>query len=251
MGWQVLEQLIRRDIRVKFGQSRLSFLWPLASQFAVVFVCAVLSSQRVLNTGEYELPQLVHVLYGVSLWQLFSGVLLSSATSLTRASSLITKASFPKIVVVLASCGVPLVEFCIRLVPLFFAFFYERYSPSWEIVFLPFIIILVVILALAIGVFLSLFNLLFRDLEKIISVFLSFGLFLSPAIYPLPKNNFLLAINQLNPFTPIIVTSHDLMLGRGLSYPFYFSLVILGSILIFVFALRLFQFSIHRIVERA
>lgn len=250
-GRDLIRQLVLKDIKVRYGQSRFSLVWSLFPQLAAVLIYTALSKYKVVNVGSYDLPELLHIVWSISLWQLFSGMLLATTNSLSTVGPLLVRANFAKSLLVFSSCGLPLVEFFIRIAPVIGVIFFEKYVPSWTSIFLPVLILQTIIMAVTIGFILSLINVLYKDLDKIVSIFLSFGIFLSPIIYPLPENKFLFFVNNLNPFTPVLVTTQNLISGSNLEFPIYLPIVSIATIFLFFFSWKIFNISVQRVSERA
>ena len=244
-------RFIYRDIAVRYRQSFLGYIWAVLPQIATVALFTYLSQHRVFDMGKTQLPYVIHALWSISVWQLFASCLLGSTTSLAGAGSLVTKINFPKETLILASVGQSFFDFLIRLIPIIIVMFWFSFIPSWEIVFIPFILLAIILFALGIGFILSIVNLIIRDAANAISIFLTFGIFLAPILYPPPVHDTFVLINTLNPFSPLLIATQELLSGSNFIYPTALLISSVISIVTFFIGWRIFHITLPRVAERA
>ena len=201
--------------------------------------------------GETDIPYVIYALWSISLWQLFSGCIVNCTNSLIKAGTLVTKVNFPKECVVVAMLAEPILDFIIRLIPVSFVVVWLGYVPSFNAILLPFIVFVVVILALGLGLMFSVLNLFLRDVGGVISMVLTFGVFLSPVFYPPPSVSPFCWVNYLNPFSPLLISTQDLIAGNELSMPLMLAAVTLGAFVCLIVGWVIFLAAIPRVAERA
>jgi len=114
---ELIWRLILRDISVRYRQSVLGYAWAIIPAVVTVGISAFLTGSRVVSIGATAIPYVAYALWGISLWQLFSGCLTACTNSLAHSGSLVTKIHFAKEALVIAALGQPLFDFLIRLVP--------------------------------------------------------------------------------------------------------------------------------------
>jgi lipopolysaccharide transport system permease protein len=248
---ELVQRLIIRDISVRYRQSIFGYLWALAPQIVTVAIFTFMARHRIFDIGETQLPYVIHALWSISLWQLFSSCLIRCTSCLVNAGSLVTKINFPKEVLVISALGQPIFDFMIRLLPVSIVMIWYGFVPSSGIIFIPFILMLVILLALGIGFILSIINLIFRDIANAISILLTFGLFLAPILYPPPVTDTFSLINTINPFSPLLIATQELLLGSDITY--LYPLLVVGFLSIFIFLIgwRIFHITMPRAAERA
>jgi lipopolysaccharide transport system permease protein len=250
-NWELIFIFALRDFKVKYNHSLLGYIWALLPQLATVGLFTVLAQKRVFNMGTTDLPYVLHALWSVSLWQLFSSAILNSQNSLVNSGSLILKDSFEKVTLVISAIFPSLLDFFIRLLPIIAACIWYNYIPTSHIMLIPILIFFVILMAVGLGLYLSVTNLVFSDLSNITSILLTFGLFLAPILYPPPTNGLFSMINYLNPFSPLLIATQDLMAGRiidNLPSVIFSSLL---SIIIFISGWRFFHLALPKAVERS
>ena len=261
-GWQIMFQelaesrrliwlLILRDISVRYRQSILGYVWAVVPQVATVAVFAFLYSSRVLPIGGTKIPYIAYALWGVSVWQLFAACLTNCANSLTASGSLVTKINFPREALVIAALGQPGFDFVVRLVPVIAVFIGWNVLPSWQTLLMPLFLVPVVLLALGLGFVLSIANLVIRDTANALGTALIVGMFLTPVLYPPPVRWPFYLINVVNPLSPLMAASQDLIAVGFLTRPEMFIVACIFSTALFLAGWRAFRITILRVIGYA
>ncbi len=128
------------------------------------------------------------------------------AISLVQNSNLLTKVYFPRLVIPASAVLAGLVDFAVSFVILLLLMAGYGIAPSWHIVFLPLFLILALGAALAVSLWLSALNVLYRDVQYVIPFLVQLWMFISPVIYPIDSipAGALRAVFTANPMTGII-----------------------------------------------
>lgn len=180
---ELLYFLIWRDVKVRYKQAALGILWvvlqPLLSTLILTIFLGKLA--RVPSDG---LPYPVFVYAGLLPWTFFAAAVTSSGNSLVGSSNLITKIYFPRMIIPGASVGARLVDFGIGFLNLIGLMIYYRVGISKTILVLPLVIVLITLLALAIGMWASGINVKYRDVGVALPVLIQLWMFASPVMYP-------------------------------------------------------------------
>ncbi len=167
---------------------------------------------------------------------------ITSATgSISSNSSLITKVYLPREIFPLAAISAKLIDLGLTALILigFLIFFGVPFQLS--LIFLPVILLVQLLLLIGVSFILSATNVFFRDVENILSVFLTAWLYLSPVLYAvsLVPSEFQFWY-RLNPMVGIIEAYRDVILyGNFPSRDFFNSFVF--SIIIFTFGIVYFK----------
>jgi lipopolysaccharide transport system permease protein len=121
----------------------------------------------------------------------------------------------------------------------------------WSLLLLPFVILGAVLFGTTIGLFLTPLSMLYKDIGKIVGMGFSFLMYITPVVYPVPGDGLMRTLMEINPFTPIILTSRDLIIGANPAYLTYYFVVLVATLPLFFFALLAYRISIPVIVERS
>lgn len=243
--------LAKRNVSVKYRQSILSYLWVVIPPIFAVLLFSYLISQRVINVGTTSIPYLSYALLNISIWLFFSNALMSATKSLVDAGTLVTRVNFPKISLVIASISDAVLEFFIRLFAVAAVFYMQGVVPSWQIVFIPLILMPVLLLAMGLGFLLSILNLVMRDTANVMAIALTLGMFLTPVLYPPPTLEPFVYLNLLNPISLILNNIHAVLVTGILADGKLLFVAGLLSLTIFLAGWRVFNLAMLRINERA
>ena len=243
--------LIQRDISVRYRQSILGYLWAVIPQLATVSVFAFLHASRVMPIGGTRIAYVAYAAWGISVWQFFAACLSSCANSLVSSGSLVTKLNFPRETLVIAALGQPVFDFCVRLLPVMAVFIWYGVTPSWNIIFMPLVLLPIMLLALGLGFILSIANLVIRDTSNALGTVLTIGMFLTPVLYPAPVRWPFYLINLLNPLSPLLTATQDLLAGGGFTSPELLAVACLLSLIVALGGWRAFRVTIPRVAGYA
>jgi len=248
---ELIWRLMIRDFSVRYRQSVLGYVWAVLPQIVTVAIFTFLSRHRVFDMGETALPYVIHALWSISVWQLFSSCLVGCTNSLVSAGSLVTKINFPKEALVLAAVGQGVMDFMIRLLPVTVVFIWFEFLPSWHAVAIPFLLLAVMLMAIGVGFFMAIINLVLRDAGNAISMLLTFGMFLAPILYPPPVREPFVVVNYLNPFSPLLIATQRLMSGQEIIFSTSLIVALVLSVTLFFLGWRVFHITMPRVAERA
>ncbi|HRW36322.1 MAG TPA: ABC transporter permease [Aquihabitans sp.] len=183
--WQYREligNLTRKELKVKYKNSVLGFVWSLLNplMYLVVFslVFNIISQVEVAYYG-------IFFLAGLLAWNLFSTALGQGTSSIVQNAQLVTKVWFPREALVLASVFSALVHFFLQGTVLIAAMVVFRRFPDPE--YLPiFLLALAVtlVLATALAIALSAVNVYLRDTQHLLEVALLAWFWMSAIAYP-------------------------------------------------------------------
>jgi lipopolysaccharide transport system permease protein len=238
--------LIMRDISVRYRQSMLGYLWAVIPQVVMVAAFAALNAWRIVPMGRTAIPYVIYAAWGISVWQLFAGCLSACTTSLAAAGSLVTKINFPRECLVIAAVGQPIFDFLVRLVPVFAVFAWYGFTPSVSTIFLPLMLCPVLFIAVGFGFILSIANLAIKDIGNALGTALTIGMFLTPVLYPPPVRWPFTLINVLNPLSPLLSTTQDVIALGTVTVPGSFAAAYFFAVLVFLAGWRGFRSAILR-----
>ncbi len=243
-------QFFRREFLALYKQSFLGFSWAIMMPLASVSTFILLSRSGLLNIGEIKVPYPVYSLLGLAFWQLFSTGLLGSSNALIKAGSMILKINFSKKSLVMASAGQSIIPFLILIVLTGTLFIWYGIIPQLRFLWIPFLVLPLLLLAVGLGFVLSLLNGIMRDIGHIVSILLTFFLFLTPVLYPRPERGILAKLTNYNPLYYLVSVPRDLLLVGAHSEWIGFLIASVVSVVVFVLCLIAFHLTETRVAER-
>jgi lipopolysaccharide transport system permease protein len=243
-------QLFKRDFFAIYRQSFMGFLWAFIVPLVSVGSFIVLSNAGLFTIGNIDVPYPIYAILGMAFWQLFAMGLIASTNSLVNAGSMITKINFSKKSLVLASVGQSLISFMAQfgLVCALFAYYHK--APDAAILLVPLLILPIVLFTLGLGFILSLLNSIMRDTGSMISLMMTFLMFLTPILYVKPTSGLLATITAYNPLYYLISSLREVILAGTIAEPLGFAISVFISAVIFTLSLVIFHLTERRVAER-
>ncbi len=223
--WQYRELLVslaRRELKVKYKDSAIGFLWSLLNPLLYLAIFSVVFGVIIRN-AEISFYS-IYLLAGLLPFNLFSLGLTASTTSITANSSLVQKVWFPREVLPISAFAANFITFCLQMLILFAAMAIFQIAPAWELIYLLIPATAVtLLLGAGTGVLLSALNVYFRDVQHFLELALLVLFWFTPIVYPLsfltnnlPADTFVgERLGLLNPLTPIVTVFHRVLYNPG------------------------------------
>lgn len=199
---ELLGSLVRKELKVKYKNSILGFVWSLLNP-ALYLVVFYIVFQYFLQSA---LPYFaIFMLAGLLPWNLFSTALGAATGSITGNAGLVTKVWFPREILPLASIGAAMVHFFLQTMVLCLALVVFRFSPTYSYLpLIPLAFFALLLFLAAVSVVLAAANVYLRDTQHLLELALLAWFWMTPIVYPYMQvaprlgNVFL-----LNPLTPV------------------------------------------------
>ncbi|MDP7423373.1 MAG: ABC transporter permease [bacterium] len=168
-----------RDVLVRYKQTVLGIMWSVLRPFlAMVIFTVIFGKLAKLPSDGVPYPILVYC--AMLPWQFFSTSFSDCSTSLVRNKNLISKIYFPRIVIPTSTVIVSIIDFLISIVIFAGIMIWYRYVPSWQIVFIPILMLTALLTSMGLGLWLSAVNVKYRDIRYITPFIVRFGIYISP-----------------------------------------------------------------------
>jgi lipopolysaccharide transport system permease protein len=231
--------LTKKEIRIRYKNYLLGYVWSVANPlaFALVFYVAFHMIMKV-PIENYAL----FLITGLFPWQWFSNSITVAPSTFLGNASLIKKIMFPRSVLVLAVVLHDGAHFVFSLpVTAFFILLYGGYpSPAW-LWGVPLLLVIQLMMTFGLALFVATVNLFFRDIERLVSVFMTFIFYFTPVLYSekmIPEQY--LPLIKYHPFAPLMISWRQVLLEGSLN-PSY-----LISSLLFACAALLLGYGVYR-----
>jgi homopolymeric O-antigen transport system permease protein len=130
------------------------------------------------------IPYPIFAYAGLVPWTFFANGLSQSSNSLVDSANLIRKVYFPRLTIPIANVLSGLVDFGIAFTVLVGMMLYYGVIPSARMIWLPAFLLLALITALAVGLWLSVLNVEYRDVRYTVPFLSQFWMFATPIVYP-------------------------------------------------------------------
>ncbi|TKJ16695.1 ABC transporter permease [Blastococcus sp. CCUG 61487] len=184
---ELLGQLIRKELKVKYKDSVLGFVWTLLRPLLYLLVYAVaigvfLGSGRVI-------PQFgIYLFTGLLAWTLFTDIIGGCTSSIVGNAGLVKKVYFPRELFPLSVVGAALVNGLLQAVILVVAYVATWSFPSVEnLGLVPLALLALVLFAVGLGLLLAASNVFLRDVTHLVEVGLLLWFWMTPIVYDWTK----------------------------------------------------------------
>jgi len=260
---ELLANLVRKELKVKYKNSVLGFLWSLLNPISQVIVFTVVFQIVLKNTIPF-FP--IFLLSGMLAWNLFALSLAGATGSITGNHQLVNKVYFPREILPLAAVGANCVHFLLQSIVLLATIMVTGVGFDWRWVWLvvPALAVLL-LLTSAFAIFLSAINVYARDTQHLLDVVLMAWMWVTPLVYQwelpakkLHEHGIPASFILVNPIVSVTVTlqralyqqhyvgagaAREPMLPMNGQWWYLRNLGIIGacSVVVFILAMRLFH----------
>ena len=212
-------RLLIRDISAKYRQSFLGIFWAIIPSIVTAAGFTLAKSGGVINLGDTDLPYPAYVMFSMTLWQTFVESLQAPVQAVTQAKVMLAKINFPREALIIAKLGEVFFNFSIKLVLIIGLFIWFKMPVTWSIILAPVALLHLIVLGTLIGLLLAPIGLLYQDFVMGLTLVTGLWLFLTPVVYPVPKVGLFSTVVELNPVTPLLVTTRELATTGIVSNP--------------------------------
>ncbi|MEG2439106.1 MAG: ABC transporter permease [Lachnospiraceae bacterium] len=210
----LLQELVARDIKIKYRRSVLGVFWTLLNPLCMMIVLSVVFS----NLFKFDVENFpLYLLSGQVIFNFFSDATTSSMGAIVNSASLIKKIYVPKYLFVLSRVFSSFINLLAAFTALLLVMVATRTELHWTVLLFFIPLGLIVLFSLGVGLILSAITVKFRDIMHLYSVFITALMYLTPVIYPmsiLPP--WIEQVVLLNPITNILMMFRDVMLNNSL-----------------------------------
>lgn len=249
---ELLINLVRKDLKVRYKSSVLGFLWSLLNP-AMLLVVYYFVFSVLLGSGVARFP--IYLLSGLLVWNLFNVGLVSATGSVVASSGIVNKVWFPREVLPLSAIGAAVVHFFLQGIVMVLTLLVFRHPVEWAYLPLLPIALLALLLFLAgLSLLMSAINVYLRDMQHLAEIALVPWFFCSPIVYTYQiiadKLDGLAWVYLLNPVTPVVLVFQRAIYGDYSDavhqFPYWWYLrnvviVMVVSVVILAFALSVFR----------
>jgi len=168
-----------RDIAVRYKQTIIGVAWAVIRPLLMMMIFVVVFG-KIAKLPSEGVPYPIFVFAAMLPWTFFATAFSDASNSLIGNANLISKVYFPRLIIPAASVIVAGVDFLISFVILIGLMVWYHYMPGWQIVTLPFFLLLAFFAALGAGLYIAALNVKYRDFRFVIPFITQLGLYISP-----------------------------------------------------------------------
>jgi len=212
---------VKRDFLASFKQTILGPLWffvqPVLTTLIFTFVFG-----NIAGISTDGMPKVLFYMSGLVIWNYFSECFNKTANLFVSNASMFGKVYFPRLIMPLSIITSGLIRFVIQFCLFLGILLYFKIignntvAPNWNILFVPFLVVLMAGYALGLGMIISSLTTKYRDLSMLVGFGVTLLMYATPVIYPLnavPEKY--IAVVKANPLAPIVELFRYAFLGSG------------------------------------
>ncbi len=212
---ELLAMLVARNIKIRYKESVLGFLWTLLGPLLLIGIYALFLG---IMRFSISMPLLVT---GIFVWQYLAMTLGDSTNAIVGNANLIQKAAFPRVLLPLSIVLANLVNLLLSLIIVGIYLVFTNVSfgmPLWLCV----AIVSQMALCIGLSLLLSAANVFFRDVQHVIGVLMMAWFFVTPVIYSpvMVLQTFsdprLHQLFYLNPMTGLLALYRNALMGEAM-----------------------------------
>ncbi len=215
---ELIRNLVLKDLKLKYRDSVLGFLWSLANPLLLILVYSFVFG-HILRGGPPNFAYFLMV--GILPWNFLAQSLMMCTGSILDNGNLIRKVALPMEVFPVATVLFNLAQYVCALIvffPMAWLFFKVPVAWSW-INFLP-VLALQILFTLGLCFFISAATVFYRDVRHFTEIFLMLSFWLTPIIYDVQSAPATLKkVLYMNPFSYFILGYQDALYRNTFSSP--------------------------------
>jgi len=247
--WQykdLVMMFVRRDFTASFKQTILGPIWFFIQPLLTTIMFVVIFG-RIAGISTDGVPMMVFYMAGITIWNYFSECLNKTATVFRDNAGIFGKVYFPRLTMPVSIIISNLIKFGIQflLFLIVWAFYLIKdrsMQPNIYILLIPFLVVVMGVMALGLGMIISAMTTKYRDLALLLGFGVQLLMYATPVIFPLSTlSNKYKWIILANPLSSIVETFRYAFTGSGTFSWLYFSYSILFTILILIAGVIIFN----------
>lgn len=194
-GWQLIDWkelkeykdlfyfLVLRDIKAIYKQTVLGFSWAIIRPVfsMVVFTIVFGKLAKIPSDG---IPYPIFAYAALVPWTYFSTAMTFSTQSLISSAGIFTKVYFPRLIIPLTPVLSKLFDFCIAFIILFGLMAWYGIAPTFNIIWVPLLVLLMILTSAGIGMWLSALAIQYRDIPHGIQFISQLLMYAAPVVWP-------------------------------------------------------------------
>jgi homopolymeric O-antigen transport system permease protein len=201
----LLMMLTSRDIKIRYKQSVMGFLWAILMPVLVVGSGLIVMIALSSTSGHpIQKEAILSVAVKSVSWAFFVAAVKFATNSLIMNKELVTKIYFPREVLPLASVLASCVDFGVALAVLVIILSVMKIGLSIYLLWVPVLLLLLALITTGFALLLSCANLFFRDVKYLVEILLTYGIFFTPVFYSARSLGKLGTLMMVNPVGPIL-----------------------------------------------
>lgn len=241
---ELLFFLVWRDIKVRYQQTIIGGAWAIIQPITTMIVFTIFFGQLIEVDSE-GVPYPLFTFAALVPWNFFAAAIGQAAESLVANGHLVKKIYFPRLLLPLARILGVGVDALIALVVLFVLMAIYGRAPQLESIWLlPILVVILVLVSFAIGIWLAAINVRFRDVRYVVPFVLQTWMFVTPVVYSTRMvDESWQWLYSLNPMTGVVEGFRWALYHTGSFQPWMLLISVVSAVILLMTGLLFFHRS--------
>lgn len=248
-GWQLIDYkelveyrdlfyfLVWRSIKVMYAQTILGFSWAILNPFIQIVIFSIIFG-KIADLQTDGIPYTLFSTVAIIPWTYMSQALAQSSQSLVQGQAMLGKVYFPRLIFPLTPILSKMVDFGISLILLLGAIIYYQVIPTWNLLWFPVFLVMMMCVPAGIGMWLSALAIRYRDVKFAMPFIINMLIYSAPILYTassIPEQYRI--FYSLNPIVGVIEGFRACLLGLEMPWEYIFPGMATSLVLIVVGAM--------------
>jgi len=227
----LLWMLTLRDIKIRYKQTVMGFLWAIFMPMLIVFAGLLVKKGFSIVSGKpMDMAELSSVCIKSLPYSFFIASVRFATNSLIGTASLVTKIYFPREVFPIAAVLANLFDFLLGSFFLVVVLALIGFTVDYHVIWVPYLMLMMILFTTALGMLMSCANLFYRDVKYIVEVIVTFAIFFTPVFYDASLFGKWSTLLLLNPVGAILESINNVVILHRPPDPFWLSYLTIWSV---------------------
>jgi len=248
---ELVWQLFKRDFLMQYKKSFLGVGWILLAPLVGFASWVFINVAGVLKPGDMDFPYPAFVLISTTLWGFFTNSVIAASRTLKAGHGFIDQVHYPHHTMLAKELLQAYANFLISFVFVTVLLMCFNVTLSGFYYATPLLVLPMMVLAAALGLSLSIVNVVSMDIDKMIGYLLNFFMFLTPVVYTADnKTGIVKLILTWNPMTYLHGCARDLIVFGHSDNSDVFMYLTMAVLLFLLLSMKWFYVAEEKVIEK-
>jgi len=211
---EVIFFLAWRDIKVRYKQTIFGAAWAIIQPVLTMIIFTIIFG-KIAKLPSDGIPYPIFAYAALVPWTFFANSVTKASGSLVGGSAILKQIYFPRLAMPLSSVLGNTLDFALSFSVLLVLMAYYNVAPTLNIVWLPFLLVLVIFTSLGVALVLAAMMVQFRDVKHAVPFVIQAWMYATPVVYPLSliTDPFWRNMYALNPMVGVVEGFRWALLG--------------------------------------
>jgi len=248
---ELVWQLFKRDFLMQYKKSFLGVGWILLAPLIGFASWVFMNAAGVINPGDMDFPYPAFVLISTTLWGFFTNSVIAASRTLKAGEGFIGQVHYPHHIMLIKELLQSYCNFLISFVFVTVLLMCFNVTLTGYYYATPLLVVPMMVLAAALGLSLSIVNVVSMDIDKMIGYLLNFFMFLTPVVYTADnKTGIVKLILTCNPMTYLHGCARDLIVFGHTENGDVFVCLAMAAFLFLLLSMRWFYVAEEKVIEK-